>query len=160
MSVRCRRKIGTDPCNLASTGQCVLSVTSRRRGGSCEKALDRVLQETRRGVFYEELAYSKHTHLALRLRIPDPGQNNHRLFTIHSADLFQDFDPIHPRHVHIKQNDIWVFSAIQLKPIPSVVRERYVITKTRELHVGERSEIGLVINYQNLCHDFLVEEMK
>jgi hypothetical protein len=147
---------GPTPCNTICKhrrGNLIrmLSVISRRRPGSCEKALYRVLQGSQRGVFYEELAHSKCAHLALRLGTLDLRQNNQRLFTIHSADLFQDFNPIHSRHVHIKKNDVWAFSAIQLKPIPSIVRKRDVITKTRELHIGKRTEIGLIINDQNLC---------
>ena len=121
-------------------------MTSHRRNWIVEIPLYHVRQETHRGVFYQELTHAKRTHLALRLRTPDPRQNKHRLFTIHSANLFQDFDPIHSWHVHIKQNDIWVFSTIQLKSIPTIVRERYVMTKPGELPVGERSEICLIIN--------------
>jgi hypothetical protein len=71
---------------------------------------------------------------------------------IHSEDLPQDFDPVHPRHDQIKHNDIGVFLAIQFKPLPSILSEEHFIAQMLELHAGERSNVGFIINHQNLCH--------
>ena len=95
----------------------------RRRVGIDEKAIQRVTQEMQREFFFDVLGHPKRTDLLLYLRSPGPRQNDYRLLGIETADLPQDREPIHPRHVQIKNNDIGVFSAKELQALPTTLSE-------------------------------------
>ena len=44
-------------------------------------------------------------------------------------------------------------SAIQLKTLPAIVSEEHLVSEMLELHFGERSDICLILNQQNLGQD-------
>src|ERR1043165_6527085 len=100
-----------------------------------------------------DLTRSQSTDLPLRLRGTVSCHNDDRLLTVHTADLFQDFDPTHPRHIHIKHNDIGVFPAIQFKPRPPIISKEHIIAQRLKNYRDERSDVFRIVNDQNLGQD-------
>src|ERR1043165_9461454 len=159
----CPRKIGT---GLSSVSFFSLS-PSLSLGGCCgsggtgqdhsvvvpEKALEGVPKRMHRSTLYNELTRSQCTDLPLRFRGTVSCHNNDRLSTVHTANLFQDFDPTHPRHIHIKHNDIGMFPAILLKARPPIVSKEHIIAQRLKNYRDERSDVFRIVNDQNLRQD-------
>ena len=97
-----------------------------------EKALQSVPQEMQREFLFDELGHPKGTDLPLRLRSPGSCQNNHRLTGVETADLLQDREPIHPRHLQIKNNDIRAFSKKRVEALRTILSEYHVISLPTE----------------------------
>ena len=72
-------------------------------------------------------------------------------------DLSQDCESIHLRHFQIKHNDIGVLSAKKLEALPPAVSEYHVIALTPEYSVKQIPDALLIIDHQNLGHEYLLK---
>ena len=78
----------------------------RRRVWIIEQALQSVPQVMQRECFSDELGHHQRSNLLPCLRGPGSRQNDHRLCGMEMADLVQDREPVHSRHVQIKHQDV------------------------------------------------------
>jgi hypothetical protein len=75
------------------------------------------------------------------------------LIGIETADLLQDRDPIHFRHVQIKHNDIRAFAAKEFQAPPTTIGEYHVIALSTEESVEETPYALLIIDHEHFGHD-------
>jgi hypothetical protein len=65
------------------------------------------------------------------------------------------FQPVHPGHIHIQDDQIGQYPARGFQPILAVERRLYLITLAAETHLEPLDEVEVVINQKN---DWLIHQ--
>jgi hypothetical protein len=80
-------------------------------------------------------------------------QNDDRLIRLETADLLQNCDPIHFRHIEIEHNDIRAFAAKEFQALTTTIGEFHVIALSIGKRVEETPYTLLFIDHEHFGHD-------